>query len=222
MADLQVFLLAKPSAVITKSSPGDVSMAPGGCLLDACCHDHRRVFSEIVGREEELAAVRELFEDVLPGPALLALEGEAGIGKTVLWRAGVEEARSRGFRVLASQPAEAEQGFAHSGLADLFEPVRGEVLPLLPGPRRRALEVALLLDEPSGTDGVDPRALGLAVADSLRSLACEAPLLVAVDDIQWLDASSLGALAFALRRLSDTPVAVLLARRIVPEHLPRS
>lgn len=180
------------------------------------------MFSEIVGREEELATVRGLLEDVLRGPALLALEGEAGIGKTVLWRAGVEEARSRGLRALASQPAEAEQGFAHSGLADLFEPVRGDVLSLLPGPRRRALEVALLLDEPSGTDEVDPRALGLAVADTLRLLAGEAPVLVAIDDIQWLDASSLGALTFALRRLSDSPVAVLLARRIVPEQVWRS
>jgi DNA-binding CsgD family transcriptional regulator len=176
------------------------------------------VFSEVVGREEELAAVRGFLGDVSRGPALLTLEGEAGIGKTMLWRAGVEEARSRGFRALVSQPAEAEQGFGYSGLADLLEPVRVEVLPLLPGPRRRALEVALLLDEPHGGVEIDPRALGLAAADTLRSLAGDAPVLVAIDDIQWLDASSLAALAFALRRLSDTRVAVLLAHRVVPEQ----
>jgi DNA-binding CsgD family transcriptional regulator len=180
------------------------------------------VLSPIVGREEELAAVRGLLDDVPQGPALLALAGEAGIGKTVLWRAGVEEARSRGFHVLACRPAEAEQGFAHSGLADLFEPVREEVLPLLPGPRRRALEVALLLEEPSGSDDVDPRALGLAVADGLRTLAVEAPVLVAIDDIQWLDASSAGVLAFALRRLAESRVAVLLARRLVAGAVRRS
>lgn len=180
------------------------------------------MFSEIVGREEELAAVRGLLDDALLGPALLAFEGEAGIGKTVLWRAGVEEARNRGLRALVSQPAEAEQGFGHSGLADLFEPVQEEVLPLLPEPRRRALEVALLLEEPSSADEVDPRALGLAVADALRSFADETPVLVAIDDIQWLDASSLGALAFALRRLSDSRVAVLLAQRTAPGRVRRS
>ena len=172
------------------------------------------MFFEIVGRDEERAAVRGILDDGLRESTLLSLKGEAGIGKTVLWRAGVEEARSRGFRALVSQPAEAEQGFAHSGLADLFEPVREEVLPLLPEPRRRALEVALLLAEPGGADDVDPRGLGLAVADGLRALAAEAPVLVAIDDVQWLDASSLGALAFALRRVRDSRVAVLLAQRI--------
>jgi DNA-binding CsgD family transcriptional regulator len=141
-------------------------------------------------------------------------EGEAGIGKTVLWRAGVEEAKNRGFRVIVSQPAEPERGFAHSGLADLLEPVHEEVFPSLPGPRRRALMVALLFDDPTGTDEVDPRALGLAVADGLRSLAAEAPLLVAIDDIQWLDSSSLAALAFALRRLRGSRVGLLLSERI--------
>ncbi len=159
--------------------------------------------------------MRGLLDDVLRGSALLAFEGEAGIGKTVLWRAGVEEARNRGFRVLVSRPAEPEQGFAHSGLADLFEPVRERVLPLLARPRRHALEVALLLDEPTRASEVDPRALGVAVTDGLQRLAGEAPVLVAIDDVQWLDASSLGALAFALRRLYDSRVGVLLARRLV-------
>ncbi|HEU5214512.1 MAG TPA: LuxR C-terminal-related transcriptional regulator [Gaiellaceae bacterium] len=178
--------------------------------------------TEIVGREEELAALRGFLGEVLLEPALLTLEGEAGIGKTVLWRAGVEEARRRGFRVLVSRPAEAEEGFAHSGLADLFEPVREEVLPLLPGPRRRALEVALLLEEPTAADEVDPRALGLAVVDTFQALTVESPVLVAIDDVQWLDGASIGALAFALRRLTDTRVALLLAQRVVTPHLERS
>ena len=194
----------------------------GGCLSHVLCHDPSRVLSEIVGREEELAAVRGLLDDALQRASLLALEGEAGIGKTVLWRAGVEDAGNRGFRALVSHPAEAEQGFAHSGLADLFEPVHADVLPSLPGPRRHALEVALLLDEPSGADDVDVRALGLAVADSLRTLAVEAPVLVAIDDSQWLDASSVAALAFALRRVRESRVAVLLAERVVSGRMQRS
>jgi DNA-binding CsgD family transcriptional regulator len=167
---------------------------------------------DVVGREEELAALRRLLDDASGGPVLLVLEGEPGIGKTVLWQAGVEEAQRRGFRTLVARPAAAERGLAHAGLGDLLEPVREQVLPGLPAPRRRALEVALLLDEPRGADEVDPRALGLAVADALQSLADAAPLVVAIDDSQWLDASSAGVVAFALRRVSG-PVAVLLARR---------
>ncbi|HEU5404714.1 MAG TPA: LuxR C-terminal-related transcriptional regulator [Gaiellaceae bacterium] len=178
--------------------------------------------TRIVGRESELAALRLYFAAALEEPVLLVLEGEAGIGKSVLWSAGVEEARSEGFRVLVSRPAEAERGFAHSGLADLFEPVRDELLPALPRPRRRALEVALLLDEPTSADEVDPRALGVAVNQSLQLLAAEAPVLVAIDDVQWLDASSVGALAFALRRLSPGRVALLLAQRVVPGRVEQS
>jgi DNA-binding CsgD family transcriptional regulator len=60
---------------------------------------------------------------------------------------------------------------------------------------------------------VDSRALGIAVRDALQLLAEQGPPLVAVDDVQWLDAASAGALAFALRRLDATPLALLLARR---------
>ena len=178
--------------------------------------------TKLVGRESELAALRLWFAAALEDPVLLVLEGEAGIGKSVLWGAGVAEARSAGFRVLVSRPAEAERGFAHSGLADLFDPVRDELLPALPRPRQRALEVALLLDEPTSADEVDPRALGVAVAHSLQLLAEEAPVLVAIDDVQWLDASSVGALAFALRRLGPSRVAVLVAQRVVPGRVQRS
>ncbi|TMJ92900.1 MAG: ATP-binding protein, partial [Actinobacteria bacterium] len=99
---------------------------------------------EIVSREEELGSLHAFVEEVREGPAALVLEGEAGIGKSTLWLAGVEHARARGLRVLSSRPAEAERSLAHVGLGDLFEHVLDEVLPALPAPRRRALEVALL------------------------------------------------------------------------------
>lgn len=84
------------------------------------------------------------------GPTALVLEGEAGIGKSTLWLAAVEAACERGLCVLSSQPAEAERVLVHAGLGDLLEEVLGSVGPLLPAPRRRALEVALLVEEVAG------------------------------------------------------------------------
>jgi DNA-binding CsgD family transcriptional regulator len=170
---------------------------------------------DIVGREAELAALQAFLGDTRPGPAAFVLEGEPGIGKSTLWLQGVEHARSRGLRVLSARPAETEHHLAHAGLGDLLEDVLDEVLPALTPPRRRALEVALLRDERPG-ERVDHRALAVAVRDVLQSLAETEAIVVAVDDVQWHDASSSAALAFALRRLAPSRVLALLARRLAP------
>ena len=174
---------------------------------------------DIVGREAELAALHGFVDRAERVPAALVLEGEAGIGKSMLWFAGVEHARTHGLRVLSSRPAEAERGLAHVGLGDLFEDVLDDVLPALTLPRRRALEVALLRDVTSGGP-VDHRALAVAVRDVLQLLSDRETILIAVDDVQWLDASSSGALAFALRRLPANHVLVLLARRLADRAQP--
>lgn len=166
---------------------------------------------EIIGRDEELASLHAFIDDAREGLSAVVLEGEAGIGKSTLWLAGVEYASTRGLRVLSSRPAEAEHTLAHVGLADLFEGVLDDVLPALTPPRRRALKVALLLDET--TEPAEPGALGLATRDALERLAEDGPLVVAIDDLQWFDASSAHALSFALRRLGAMPVCLLLARR---------
>ena len=146
------------------------------------------------------------------GPSAIALEGEAGIGKSTLWHAAVEDARGRGLRVLVSRPAESERSLALAGLGDLFDGVIDDVLPELTAPQRRALEVALLVADPAGRP-VDPRALGVAVRSALQLLA-EEELVVAIDDLQWLDASSAGALGFALRRLPEASLLLLWTRRL--------
>jgi DNA-binding CsgD family transcriptional regulator len=169
--------------------------------------------TEIVGREEELAALHAFVGDGPTGPRAVLLQGEAGIGKSTLWFAGVERARERGWCVLSSRPAEAELALAHVGLGDLFEGVLDDVLPSLSTPRRHALEVALLRDEPEEAR-VDRRALAVAVRAALVALGDQGPVLLAVDDVQWLDASSASALAFALRRLDGSAVRLLLARRL--------
>lgn len=165
----------------------------------------------IVGRRDELEGLLAFLVSASGRPRALVLEGEAGIGKSTLWRAAVEEASGTGCRVLSSRPAEAERGLAFAGLGDLLEPVLDNVLPSLPPPRRRALRVALLLEDAGSP--VDPRALGVAVRSAVELLASDEPLVVAVDDVQWLDPSSAAALAFALRRLG-AGVVVLLARRV--------
>lgn len=169
---------------------------------------------EIVGRDEELTALRAFLDRTARGPAALVLEGEAGIGKSTLWLAGVEHARARGLRVLSSRLAEAERGLGHAGLGDLFEDALDDVLPALPAPRRHALKVALLLEEAAG-DSVDPRALGIALLSALELLGKDQHLLIAIDDVQWFDDSSTRALTFALRRLAANNVLLLLARRLV-------
>ena len=168
--------------------------------------------SEVIGRNDEIEQLRAFLDaEAIDGPRALVLEGEAGIGKSTLWLAGVEIGLERGALVLQSRPSEAEREFAFAGLGDLFDDVLEHVLRTLPPPRRRALEVALLLEEAS--EPADPRALGVAVRTGLETLAAEQPLLLAIDDVQWLDASSASALSFALRRL-EAPIALLLARRL--------
>jgi DNA-binding CsgD family transcriptional regulator len=163
------------------------------------------------GREPELAQILRLLERPTTAPASLALEGEPGIGKTALWQAGVEAARERERFVLLARPAEAERDLSFSGLGDLLEPALGRLETLSP-PRRRALQVALLLaSDDYGTP--DARAVGLATLDLIRVLAADGPLLVAVDDTQWLDPPSRETLAYALRRLEREPVALLTACR---------
>jgi DNA-binding CsgD family transcriptional regulator/sulfopyruvate decarboxylase TPP-binding subunit len=179
-----------------------------------CHHRSRSMAFEVVSREEELASVHAFISAAGAGPAALVIEGDAGIGKSTLWLAGIQHARERGLRVLSSRPAEAESGLAHVGLGDLLEDVLEDVLPALSAPRRRALELALLLEE-APSDPVDHRALVVAVREVLQLLSQRERILIAIDDVQWLDPSSSSALAFALRRLGANDVLVLLARRVV-------
>lgn len=175
----------------------------------------RNMAVEVIGRDEELSALRAFLDRPAggEGPGALVLEGEAGIGKSTLWLAAVERARERGLRVLSSRPAEAERALVHAGLGDLFDGVLEEVLPALTAPRRRALEVALLVEDAAGRP-VDQRALGVAVRSALQLLAEKERIVLAIDDVQWLDASSATALGLALRRLPEADILVLLARRL--------
>jgi DNA-binding CsgD family transcriptional regulator len=169
------------------------------------------MYADIVGRQAELRAVAGFLDSVDTRPAALLLEGEAGIGKTTLWLATVEQARGRGFHVLMARPAAAEAVLSYASLADLLADVGNSVLQALPEPQRRAIDVVLLR---GGTDGVatDRRATGAALLSVVERLADEAPVLLAIDDLQWVDTSSVAVIEFAVRRLSSR-VGVLAALR---------
>jgi DNA-binding CsgD family transcriptional regulator/tetratricopeptide (TPR) repeat protein len=165
----------------------------------------------IVGREAELAVLDEFLETNPPSRALV-LTGGAGIGKTTLWEAGVGGARERGMSVLVARPVESETQLSLAGLADLLTEVDEGVIARLPPPQADALAVALLRAKPKARPPA-PRTIATAFLGVIRELARSERVLVAVDDVQWLDSASAEALAFAARRLAEDPVCFLLARR---------
>jgi DNA-binding CsgD family transcriptional regulator len=167
--------------------------------------------SGVVGREVELRVAEEFLGRLQGGPAGLVFEGPPGIGKTTVWAGAVARAGGE-FWVLSARPAEAEAGLAFGALADLLEPVPGGVFEQLPTPQRHGLAVALLREEP-GPRPVDQRSVAAATLSVLRALAATRPVLLAVDDLQWLDPSSAHVLGFAIRRLGTLPVGVLACLR---------
>ena len=169
--------------------------------------------SVILGRDLELGVVSGFLDRIEAGPCALVLEGGAGIGKTTLWLAGVAEAGERGLRVLTTRAAESEARLSYAALGDLLAAVPDGAFSGVPAPLRRALNVALLRAElPGGSP--DPRAVSLAAAHVLRTLASEASVIIAIDDVQWLDRPSIRVLSFALRRLSDEPIGALVSVRL--------
>jgi DNA-binding CsgD family transcriptional regulator len=173
------------------------------------------VIPVVVGRETERQRLALFVEALGGGPSVLMLEGEPGIGKTTLWLDTVECARSRDVRVLATRPAEPDAELSFSALTDLLEPVLSQDEAYLPEPQGRAIRVALLRQ--SSSRPADRRALCAGVLTVLRQVTAAGPVLLAIDDAQWLDPDSAGVLEFSLRRLVAEPLGVLIARRPPPD-----
>ena len=170
----------------------------------------------VVGRDAELDAVQRLVSDLHGGPRSLVLEGAAGIGKTAIWLRGVEHGRQCEVSVRTSRCSEADAGWAFAGVGDLLEGLPLPALDELPLVQRSALSAALLISHDADPATGD-RVLGVAVLGVLRALARTGPLVLAVDDVQWLDSSSRKVLSFALRRLTDEPVRLLTSCRSGPD-----
>ena len=174
--------------------------------------------SEIIGREEQLDFLKERLHAVSQGPtAAVVLEGDAGIGKTTLVQAALRAALAREYRVLASRPAASEVQLSYAALSDLLEGVLPEIAPSLPTPQRCALEIALRLRE-ADPAASDPRTIALAFLNVMRELARSRPLVVAVDDVQWIDPPTAAVLEFAARRLDLEPLLFLFALRREPKR----
>ena len=168
---------------------------------------------EAFGRHAELDALRRFLGAVDQGARALVLEGEAGIGKTTLWNAGMGLARERGFRVLTARSAESETTLSYAGLGDVLREMPNEALESLPEIQRLALEVALLRAEP-GEIPVDHHTVAAGTLGALRWFASTGSVLAALDDPQWMDAASRETLSYAVRRLGDEPIGILSAVRI--------
>jgi DNA-binding CsgD family transcriptional regulator len=186
---------------------------------EAMVHGKGAMAGEIIGRREEQSALEAFLENAPDGTQALLLEGDAGIGKSALWHEGLRLAGERGFRLLTARAAASETRIAFATLGDLLAPVLEATLPRLVPVQRRALETALLLREPDGSPP-EVRALGLALVSAVSAVAEDAPVLVALDDLQWVDASSAEILGFMLRRLEGRPVAMLATVRGRPAQAP--
>jgi DNA-binding CsgD family transcriptional regulator len=165
----------------------------------------------LYGRSEELAVVARLLEGMRRGRAgVLALRGEAGIGKTALLDAAAESAADARVLRVAGLESEAELPFA--ALHALLRPVldkAGE----LPERQGMALRGAFGMAESAGADRFG---VGLATLSLVAELAEDRPVVCLVDDAQWLDRASADALIFAARRLYAERAAVIFAARDEP------
>jgi DNA-binding CsgD family transcriptional regulator len=165
----------------------------------------------VVGREADIDRIDRFLQAMTAGFAALLIGGEPGIGKTTLWRVATKAAALRDYRLLTSRPTQAETSVSFAGLLDLLEPVPNHLLSELPDPQREALEGALLrtqLERP-----VRAGAVSIAVLGVIRALTRLGPVVLAVDDFQWLDRPTARVLEFIFRRLHSEPLGVVITYR---------
>jgi DNA-binding CsgD family transcriptional regulator len=170
------------------------------------------MMNSVVGRDAELRMVQDFLAESDNGTRAVIVAGEPGIGKTTVWQAALDHARTKSHCVLVANPAEGEAKLSYVALGDLLNDRLDVAASDLPGVQRRALEAALLRAEAKGP--LQQRAVAAAFLGAVTSLAREGAVIVAVDDVQWLDRASAQVLAYAARRLREERVSFLLATRM--------
>jgi len=164
---------------------------------------------EVVGRGAEIARVVRWFRE--DGPPTLLVEGPPGLGKTTVWLAAIGDLRTDGAVVRACAPTEAESRLSYSGLADLLAADLDEVRAELAVPQSRALAVALRVEDPGGRP-VDETAVARGALAAFQAFARRhGPVLLAIDDLRWLDPPSLAAVVYVARRLEPRDGVRILA-----------
>lgn len=166
----------------------------------------------LIGRTEETQRLTELLNQVREGMSgVLVLRGEAGIGKTALLDATVEAAQD--LSVIPIEGIESEMQLGYAALHRLLISYLPRVA-LLPEPQRDALQSAFGLTSSAPADRF---MVSLAALSLLSDVAQENPLLIIVDDAQWLDRESVAALVFVARRLYADGIGLVFAARESPE-----
>jgi len=169
----------------------------------------------VVSRPAESRAISEFLASAAVQPSGQIIAGEAGIGKTTLWLDGLAQARERGFRVLTARVGQAESVMAYTAVADLLRDIETAVLDALPDLQRLALDRVLLRADGAGPE-TNHRVTAAALVEVVGLLSTEQPVLIAVDDVQWLDSSSRAVVSFAAKRFRGQ-VGVLVTERTQPD-----
>lgn len=181
-------------------------------LVPAARHDGS-MGAEVVGRTGESRSGAHFLSALgSDEPGVLGIVGPAGIGKTTVWRQVLRTAAGEGCRVLAARPGPTEKDAAFGVLTDLMRTVDDHVLSDLPAPQLRALSAALLRGDPDPQ--VDPQAVCAAVLTLIARLADDRSVVLAVDDMQWADRSSVRVLDYVARRVEGLRVGLVLATRM--------
>jgi DNA-binding CsgD family transcriptional regulator len=163
----------------------------------------------IFGRESETKALSELIDGVERGGNALVISGQAGIGKSTLLDAATTHARGRKMAVLTTTGLQSEARLPFAGLHQLLRPVLAEV-EHLPGPQGQAVEAAFGISDSAAPDFF---MIALGTLSLLSERARRSPLLLVVDDGQWLDHPTSDVLAFVGRRLEADPIVLLISVR---------
>ncbi|MEU6389384.1 AAA family ATPase [Streptomyces sp. NPDC046939] len=166
----------------------------------------------LVGREAETAEIMRRVASGRSRSEALILTGDPGAGKSVLLDLATAHARCEGRRVLRAVGSESEEHLGFAGLHQLLRPVLGS-LDGLPCRQRSALRTVLGLGQGPEVQAPDGMLVGLAVLTLVSDLTESAPLLMVVDDAQWIDRASLDVLSFVARRMDSEPVTLLVGVR---------
>jgi hypothetical protein len=162
----------------------------------------------LVGRSSELKRIARCVEEAAQNGSALIIFGDPGVGKSALLKVAADQFSAHGGRVLTAVGVEHEAEIALSTLSLLLQPVQDHLDELAPA-FGRCLSVAL-----GFADGPAPSRLMMAnsVLELLRLTADRTPVMVIVDDLQWVDRLSAAVLGLVGRRLAGTKICFWPAR----------